>query len=132
MEALIAEVAGLGMQCWLSLTCAGGLTRAGEPAREAYAMARGVSEIVAVGVNCTAPDEAGALVRVAAEGQRAPVVVYPNSGELWDAETRRWHGEGHSRRPEAVTAWVADGARLVGGCCRVGPSQIAALAAALG
>ena len=28
--------------------------------------------------------------------------------------------------------WVAAGARLVGGCCRVGPRRIAELAASLG
>jgi homocysteine S-methyltransferase len=31
----------------------------------------------------------------------------------------------------AAAAWVAAGARLVGGCCRVGPAEIAALADAL-
>ena len=31
-------------------------------------------------------------------------------------------------RVEDVQQWVDDGARLIGGCCRVGPAQIAALA----
>jgi S-methylmethionine-dependent homocysteine/selenocysteine methylase len=30
-----------------------------------------------------------------------------------------------------VPRWVAAGARLVGGCCRIGPDQIRQLAAAL-
>ena len=127
VEALVAEVAGLGVPCWLSLTCAGGRTRAGESPREAYAMVRDVSDIIAAGVNCTAPDEAGDLVRVAAKISGLPAVIYPNRGERWDAVTRRWRGPG-AFAPEAVHRWVADGARLVGGCCRVGPTEIAALA----
>ena len=32
VEALLLEVAGTGVPCWLSVTCAGEQTRAGEPA----------------------------------------------------------------------------------------------------
>ena len=39
VEALLAEVSGTGAPCWLSLTCADGRTRAGEPVDEAFAMA---------------------------------------------------------------------------------------------
>jgi homocysteine S-methyltransferase len=59
-----------------------------------------------------------------------PVVVYPNSGEEWDPATRSWRGSGQSLAGD-VTSWVADGARLVGGCCRVLPADIAAMDAAL-
>jgi S-methylmethionine-dependent homocysteine/selenocysteine methylase len=31
-----------------------------------------------------------------------------------------------------VGLWEKDGARLIGGCCRVGPREIAELAAVLG
>ena len=63
VEALLAEVAGTGVPCWLSLTCAGQRTRAGEPASEGFAMARDVAEVIAVGVNCLDPTEVGVLVR---------------------------------------------------------------------
>ena len=61
VEALLAEVAGTGTPCWLSLTCASPTTtRAGEPVAEAFAMARDVAEVIAVGVNCLPPDRRGA------------------------------------------------------------------------
>jgi homocysteine S-methyltransferase len=129
-EALVAEVQRLGTPAWLSLTCAGDRTRAGEPVAEAFALARDVPEVVAVGVNCTAPEDVGPLVRLAAAVSGKPVVVYPNSGEGWDAAHRRWMGAG-SFAPEAVRDWVAAGARLVGGCCRVTPAGIGAVRAAL-
>jgi len=59
-----------------------------------------------------------------------PIVVYPNSGEAWDAVGRRWTGT-PGIATDDVAAWIAAGARLVGGCCRVGPEQIAAIAATL-
>jgi homocysteine S-methyltransferase len=127
VEALLSEVAGTGVPVWLSLTCATGRTRAGEPVEEAFTMAREVDEVFAVGVNCTEAHEAGALVAVAADTTGLPVVVYPNSGEDWDAQRHTWTGR-PSYDPEQIDGWLAAGARLVGGCCRVGPAQISEIA----
>ncbi len=128
--ALVAEISGTGHPAWLSLTIAGGRTRTGEPAAAAFALAADVPEIIAVGVNCTDPLEVAALAQIAAESSGKPVVVYPNSGELWDGAARAWTGS--PRFPDTlVNSWVAAGARLVGGCCRVGPTEISRIAAAV-
>ncbi len=126
-EALLSELAALGMPAWLSMTCARGLTRAGEPVEEAFAMAGSVDQVIAVGVNCVDSVEAADLVTTAVEASRRPGVVYPNSGETWDAAARCWAGH-CSFGPEHAAVWVAEGARLVGGCCRVGPNAIRELA----
>jgi homocysteine S-methyltransferase len=133
-EALLAELAVLGVPAWLSLTTVttpegAVLTRRGEPAAEVFAAAASVAAVVAVGVNCTDPSGAGAAVPVAASCGR-PVVVYPNSGERWDAVARRWTGEPGLSAYD-VRSWRDAGARLVGGCCRVGPAQLRSVAAAL-
>jgi homocysteine S-methyltransferase len=135
-EALLAEVAALGVPAWLSLTTVthpdGTVrTRLGEAAADVFAQARDVPQIIAVGVNCTDPDGVLPAVRTAAEASGKPVVVYPNSGETWDGAARRWRGS-PDFSPDAVGAWVAAGARLVGGCCRVGPAQIGAIRSAVG
>ena len=127
VEALLAELAGTGIPAWLSITCVGDRTRAGEPAAEAFAMAAHVDEVVAVGVNCTDPRDVAGLVRAAATASGKPVVAYPNSGESWDPIGRGWVGE-PAFRVDDVQQWIDDGARLIGGCCRVSPAQIAALA----
>jgi homocysteine S-methyltransferase len=129
VQALLDELRGTGMPAWLSLTCADGRTRAGEPAAEAFAMAADVNEIIAVGVNCCAADEALGLLELAVRHSGKPAVVYPNSGERWDAEGRCWSGTS-TFGPEHAAEWIAAGARLVGGCCRVGPTAINRLAAA--
>ncbi len=129
--ALAAEAATLGVPIWLSLTTvldADGVprTRRGEPVADVFALLADVPEVIAVGVNCTAPS-AVAPSLAAAAGSGKPLVAYPNSGEGWDAANRRWTGTG-AVDPAAVTGWVAAGARLVGGCCRVGPSAIRTIA----
>ena len=120
VEAVLAEVDGTGHPAWISLSAADGRTRSGEPLAEAFAMAADVAEVIAVGVNCTAPsDVAGALAQVH-PGQTG--VAYPNSGQGWDAVARAWTGESAFDVAD-VEAWVTAGARLIGGCCRVGPPR---------
>ena len=133
-EALLAEAEALGVPMWLSLTTVTGddgvvRTRRGERAADVFAMTDGVDAVVAVGVNCTDPVGVRPAVEAAA-GSGKPVVVYPNSGETWDALGRRWTGT-PGVSPDAVPGWVEAGARLVGGCCRVRPQHIAAITAAL-
>ena len=134
-EALAIEVAALGHPAWLSLTTTTGpdgvvRTRRGEPAAEAFAVAAEVDAIIAVGVNCTDPAGLGAAISVAAEASGKPVIAYPNSGESWDAETRSWTGTstdaGFNRA--AIQSWLDAGARMIGGCCRVGPTTISEVA----
>jgi homocysteine S-methyltransferase len=125
-EALLRAVRGLGVPAWLSYSIAGDRTRAGQPLEEAFALAADVEEVIAVGVNCCAPEDVEGAVATAARVTGRPVVVYPNSGEAWDAEARAWNGRS-SFAPEQVLGWRESGARLIGGCCRVGPEAIASI-----
>ncbi|MFH9419358.1 homocysteine S-methyltransferase [Streptomyces sp. NPDC017529] len=129
-RALLRAVRGLGVPAWLSFSAAGDRTRAGQPLAEAFALAADVPEVIAVGVNCCTPHDADRAVAVAARTASKPVVVYPNSGESWDARARAWRGT-PTFSADRVAAWTAEGARLVGGCCRVGPDGVAALAGLL-
>ncbi|MFF4176343.1 homocysteine S-methyltransferase [Streptomyces sp. NPDC001750] len=126
-EAMLRAVEGCGLPVWLSYSVAGGRTRAGQRLETAFALAEGRDQVLAVGVNCCEPADADRAVPVAAETAGKPVVVYPNSGERWDVRSRGWTG-GATFDPGRVRSWRDDGARLVGGCCRVGPATVAELA----
>jgi homocysteine S-methyltransferase len=128
-EAVVDVVRSLGVPAWLSYTVDGATTRAGQPLAEAFAVAAGVPEIVAVGVNCCAPADVPAAIDAAAATGK-PVIVYPNSGERWDAARGGWSGPSRFR-PESAVQWASAGARVIGGCCRVRPADIAEVAAAL-
>ena len=128
-EALMAAISGVGIPAWLSYSIAGQRTRAGQPLAEAFAVAAGVPEVVAVGVNCCAPSDVLAAIAAAREVTRKPVIVYPNSGEEWDARRRAWTGRSRYSAGQP-RQWMAAGAKIAGGCCRVGPADIAVIARA--
>ncbi|MCB0935163.1 MAG: homocysteine S-methyltransferase [Mycolicibacterium sp.] len=128
-EALVGLVGEHDIPAWLSYTIAGDRTRAGQPLEEAFAVAADVPQIVAVGVNCCAPADVLGAVATARRVTGKPVIVYPNSGEVWDGANRVWVGT-PGMDTGLAAEWVAAGARIVGGCCRVRPDDIAAMAAA--
>lgn len=118
---------------WLSFTSPDGLhTAHGEPLADCARAADSSAGVVAAGVNCVKPEVVSSAIRALRSGTTKPIIVYPNSGESWNAGDERWHG---AARPSGIAAlapgWIADGAALVGGCCRVGPGEIAALAGTL-
>ena len=139
VEALIEALADVpGVAAWLSMTTPDGtVLSAGQPLADASRSVAECPSVVAVGVNCSAPSAVRLALSALAEpwalagGAGAPALLaYPNAGQLWDSTTETWSGAS-SPVPAAsdVAAWLAAGARLVGGCCGVGPADIAALGA---
>jgi homocysteine S-methyltransferase len=113
---------------WLSYTVAGGRTRAGQSLEAAFAVAAGVDAIIATGVNCCAPADVLPAIEAAVAISGKPAIAYPNAGETWDADRHEWVGTS-SYDLALVPSWRAAGAAHLGGCCRIGPATIAALAA---
>jgi len=129
-EVLVELLDDVRTPAWLSYSVSGDRTRAGQPLDEAFEVAAAARSVVAVGVNCCAPADVLPALRAARQVSDLPLVAYPNSGEAWDGAARRWVGRS-GFDVELAVAWVAAGARYVGGCCRVGPGDIARLSARL-
>ena len=128
LEAVCREIDGLGVPAWVSVTISDGRLRSGDSLAEAFALAGSAPGVIAAGVNCCDLSEvSGALGEL---GRRLPGVAYPNSGEVWHADSREWSGAASAIASNAG-GWVAEGAHLIGGCCRVGPDQIARIAHAV-
>jgi homocysteine S-methyltransferase len=115
---------------WISFTCRDGRsTSYGDPIEIAVAAATSGTSVAAVGVNCSAPEHVAELLRRAASVTDLPLVAYPNSGRVWDGNERGWLTLGTDHLPlDAVSEWVDAGARIVGGCCGIGPAAIAGFA----
>ncbi len=119
-------------RAWLSFTSPDGVhTSHGEPLVECARLIDPVPNVIAVGVNCVKPEIVTEAIRALAAGTGKPIVVYPNSGERCEAGEESWHGEPGHGLAALAPAWIRAGARHVGGCCRIGPDQIAQLKAAL-
>lgn len=127
LEAVCLELAELGVPAWVSVTISGGALRSGDPLAEAIGIAASTPNVVAVGVNCCDVADVAEAVAAIRRVTDLPIVAYPNSGERWHADSRRWSGDAVHISQHAGE-WIASGARLVGGCCRVGPEQIADVA----
>lgn len=120
---------------WVSFSCRNAAQLCdGTPFEEAVRTVTMSPSVVAVGLNCTAPIHVEGLVRIAAAATDMSVVAYPNRGAFWDAVRKVWVDPPRQdpRPPLRPDRWREAGARLVGGCCGIGPSQIATIAQALG
>ncbi|MGQ0647430.1 MAG: homocysteine S-methyltransferase family protein, partial [Gemmatimonadaceae bacterium] len=87
-------------------------------------------QVVAMGANCVDPALVESIVREFGAVTGKPIIVYPNSGERWNATARCWEGTA-ARFPAFVPSWVAAGASWIGGCCRTTPGDIRAVRATL-
>ncbi|MBD3868066.1 MAG: homocysteine S-methyltransferase [Acidobacteria bacterium] len=124
---LMEECPGPG--AWFTFSCRDGRhLRDGSELGEAVRMVSGLPGVAGVGVNCVDPAQAPAMIRTVKAHSSLPILVYPNSGERWDAGNRCWAG---SRDDFQAEVWVEAGASLIGGCCRVGPEEIRRIRAAL-
>ena len=89
----------------------------------------GNAQIVAIGINCTSPKYIQSLIREAKKMTNKPVLVYPNSGETYDAENNDWNGDpAYESFGDEAREWYNAGARLIGGCCRTTPEDIRVIA----
>lgn len=87
------------------------------------------AQIVSIGINCTSPKYIPSLIREAKQVTNKPILVYPNSGETYDAENKDWNGSPvFESFGEEAKEWYNAGARLIGGCCRTTPEDIQAIA----
>jgi len=86
-------------------------------------------QITATGINCTSPNYISALIREAKKLTNKPILVYPNSGETYDATKNDWSGDPIlDSFGEQAREWHNAGARLIGGCCRTTPEDIRVIA----
>lgn len=129
LVALLPEFASF--TAWISLSARDGAhTAQGEPVAEVAAEIAAHPQVAAIGINCTAPRFIPDLIRAIRSVTTKPIVVYPNSGEVYDPVGQCWIGTTEIDDFAAqARQWYAAGARLIGGCCRTTPDHIRAVAA---
>lgn len=118
------------IQAWISFSCKDHMHISdGTQLAECAALFENCKQVLAVGINCTAPRFVSSLIEEARRG--APtilIIVYPNSGENYDATRKIWHGMSDPMDfSKACLEWQNLGASLIGGCCRTRPAHIKAM-----
>ncbi len=113
---------------WISFTARDGLhTRQGEKIRDCSAWLDGYEQVEAIGINCTEPRYVSELISEIRAATQKPIVVYPNSGEIYDPVGKSWFAAPAENFAMMAREWFAAGARIIGGCCRTGPNEIRAI-----
>jgi homocysteine S-methyltransferase len=117
------------MSAWLSFSCQDGTRNCeGEDVGVCAAALQPFVQITAIGVNCTRPQYVSSLLRRMARATDKPLLAYPNSGERYEATQKTWLGSAVDVPfADQSRSWYEAGARLIGGCCRTTPKDIAAL-----
>lgn len=115
------------LHAWLSFSCQDGSRNCeGQAVTECAAAMQPFTQIAAVGVNCSRPEHIAPALRLMGAHTDKPLLAYPNSGERYDAVAKTWHGPAESFAGQS-RSWYEAGARLIGGCCRTTPGDIAML-----
>lgn len=97
----------------------------GETIAECAALLDSHPQVAAIGINCTSPRYINGLIQNLRAATTKPIIIYPNSGETYDAVNNRWLGETSCETFASDTQeWYSLGARILGGCCRTTPQHI--------
>lgn len=114
------------LPAWISFSCVDERHISdGTSLADVVAQVQDTPQIVALGINCTAPRFIPQLVRRMRLATKKPIVVYPNSGERYDPVRKRWVGQSSPADFAAQSrSWRELGASVIGGCCRTGPAHI--------
>lgn len=141
-EALAALMDEFGAESWFSFSLRDGAHISdGTPLTAVAGLLDANPRVAAIGVNCVPLHLVTPALAALQSATAKPLVAYPNSGETYDPVTKTWGpttapGEGnrdaHPVDPAAgVATWLDHDARIIGGCCRTAPADIAAVGQAL-
>lgn len=111
---------------WVSFSCQNGTQISdGTPIADCAHLLQDCPNLAAIGINCTPPRFIPSLIAELRQVTDKPILVYPNSGEGYDAGTKSWHGENSADSFATQSQlWKNAGAVIIGGCCRTSPTHI--------
>lgn len=131
----LLEEENIKIPAWFSFNSKDGTNVvSGDSISECASIADSCKQVVAVGINCTPPRFIHGLVQSIKKVTTKPILVYPNSGEMYDGERKEWvptAGATDEDFVSYVSKWRDAGASLIGGCCRTTPKTIRAISKTL-
>lgn len=131
----LLEEDNISIPAWFSFNSKDGVNVvSGDSLTECVSIADSCKKVVAVGINCTPPRFIHGLILSIKKVTKKPILIYPNSGERYDADKKEWvesTGVTDEDFVSYVQVWHEAGACLIGGCCRTTPNTIRGISLAL-
>ncbi|XP_042430376.1 homocysteine S-methyltransferase 2-like [Zingiber officinale] len=131
----LLEEGNINTPAWFSFNSKDGVNVvSGDSMVECASIADACKKVIAVGINCTPPRFIEGLILSIKKVTEKPILIYPNSGERYDADKKEWvvcTGVTDEDFVSYVRSWHEAGARLIGGCCRTTPRTIGGISKAL-
>ncbi|CAL9187527.1 unnamed protein product [Musa hybrid cultivar] len=131
----LLEEDNISIPAWFSFNSKDGVNVvSGDSLTECVSIADSCKKVVAVGINCTPPRFIHGLILSIKMVTKKPILIYPNSGERYDADKKEWvesTGVTDEDFVSYVQVWHEAGACLIGGCCRTTPNTIRGISLAL-
>jgi homocysteine S-methyltransferase len=116
-----------GLQAWVSFSCKNETQlSSGENFNDAVLLLNKIDGVIAVGVNCTAPQYILSLIQIAKQNTSKLIIVYPNKGEQYNPVLKKWESNQNCNIDfiDQAKIWIKAGAKIIGGCCRTSPLNI--------
>ncbi|CAN8266492.1 unnamed protein product [Cochlearia groenlandica] len=127
----LLEEENVQIPAWICFTSVDGeKAPSGESFEECLEPLNKSNNVYAVGINCAPPQFIESLICKFSKLTKKAIIVYPNSGEVWDGKAKKWLPSqcfGDAEFEMFATKWRELGAKIIGGCCRTTPSTIKAI-----
>ncbi len=116
-----------GIEYWIVFTVKDAVsTSHGDNFKECIKLLHERKNLIAAGINCSSPQFITPVLDSLEPLYKNNFAVYPNSGEHYHNECSCWEDDPTaSDYRRLAEEWYSKGARLIGGCCRTGPGDIA-------
>lgn len=112
---------------WISFSCKDEEhLNDGSKIKNIVSIFRNHPKVFALGVNCTNPKYISGIIKcIKASAGNKKIIVYPNSGEAYNAKSKTWLGLSEPKLFVKMTReWSILGADIIGGCCRISTTHI--------
>ncbi|KAJ8540543.1 hypothetical protein K7X08_034010 [Anisodus acutangulus] len=131
----LLEEENVQIPSWICFSSVDGANApSGESFKDCLDVINKSDKVSAVGINCAPPHFIQTLIQKLKEMTGKAIIVYPNSGEIWDGISKRWLPSkcfDDEKFELFAPIWRDAGAKLIGGCCRTTPSTIQAISKAV-
>ncbi len=116
--------------CWVSFSCKDDQHISdGTPISKVANLFADHPSFFAIGANCIPPDFVPGIIASLKEYTKEKhIIIYPNSGGYYDSKGKKWYANNEKfALKNHVDLWRKLGADIIGGCCKIGSSEIAEL-----